>query len=862
MCLRALDVLPEALEARKEAGKLYRQLLAGVPGVTFQQIPAGLGTNHYQVSATIDAKSFGLSARRIYDALKAENVHCSADRMPCVAVNGKFSPHGSVGGDLKHSQMLATTSITLPISNSISLGTVRIICDLIKLIQRCTTNIREKRESDSARDPPSESADVIDLESKFRQHLTIPVLDDASVHSKFLVPRNYLPMHDISVDEFLERLKSQQQWSRGECVFKELRVDAIIGGAVILAPHSAGQPLDAINPVALDESGSSANVTLVPGVDGLVTVRKSASGYGIDGNGAPWLRRQSLFLRSSRAVKKTRMFVVPDTVTDNSGNVILVLPYIPSHSFVEMVFANVGAESIVKAVVNMFSRMATSVWTEGQEECSPYFIQKAHFARMRRRLKIARQQDKTLDRILKQETVILNGRRLSGFETVMKKLECHPRLAKISPKILGEIHGDLNIHNVLSRLDPEEDEPLALIDPRGVSLLGSSDDKTFERGDYCYDISKLLFSLTGFSEIRKRFFDYSADDDSHKLTIQNHPGSDTMNGAAHMLIPALAANTLMKQWIHKVEHDGVRSFELRLRVGEAAHFVSDSACALGRDTPWEIVPLFLMGLEKLNDVIDLLEGEAELCINNAETLSGFECVPTGAEFGIAMIYHVLFDSQASNTKWPYDVLELSVENESVSTLQKLLCEMVGTYLPKRTAVFISTDPGECISNFPCVVIHPSNGVRGQTHMLAAATRRTIIAFFRDCRVPQWAIENLRIVHVSSTGSSSRSQLTARDNDKLLSPGIFGISPLHLALLQANQLPFPKPGRWVVENDSFFLLSKPLAMGGNELCLLAIERPKSSSSLSWRVCVDNSEQRDGLLLAKSFRDIGRMKMERG
>ncbi|CUS11819.1 unnamed protein product, partial [Tuber aestivum] len=308
----------------------------------------------------------------------------------------------------------------------------------------------------------------------------------------------------------------------------------------------------------------------------------------------------------------------------------------------------------------------------------------------------------------------------------------------------------------------------------------------------------MLFSLTGFSEIRKRLFDYSTDGDSHKLTIRQHPGSDTMNGAAHALIPAPASNEAMRQWINKVEHDGARSFELRVRVGEAAHFVADSACALGRDTQWDIVPLFLMGLEKLNDVMDLLEGKAELSTDS----------PEPAEFGTAMIHHTLFDLQTLNAEWPYDVLEVSVKNESASTLQQLLYEMVGTYLPKGTAVYISTDPVESVSHSPCVVIHPSNGVRGQTHMLAVATRRTT-AFFRDGGVPQSTIDKLRIVHISSTGSSSRSQLAARDNDKLLSPGSFGISPLQLALLQANQLPFPKPGRWVVENDSFFLLGRPL-----------------------------------------------------
>lgn len=80
------------------------------------------------------------------------------------------------------------------------------------------------------------------------------------------------------------------------------------------------------------------------------------------------------------------------------------------------------------------------------------------------------------------------------------------------------------------------------------------------------------------------------------------------------------------------------------------------------------------------------------------------------------------------------------------------------------------------------------------------------------------INALRIIYISSTGASSRSQLTARSNDKLLSPGSFGISPLKLAVMQANQLPFPRPGRWVVENDAFFLPSRPSLFSGGELCL--------------------------------------------
>lgn len=41
---------------------------------------------------------------------------------------------------------------------------------------------------------------------------------------------------------------------------------------------------------------------------------------------------------------------------------------------------------------------------------------------MRRRVKIARVKDETLDKILGQETVTLNGGQLDGFESIMKKL--------------------------------------------------------------------------------------------------------------------------------------------------------------------------------------------------------------------------------------------------------------------------------------------------------------------------------------------------------------------------------------------------------------------------------------------------------
>ena len=187
----------------------------------------------------------------------------------------------------------------------------------------------------------------------------------------------------------------------------------------------------------------------------------------------------------------------------------------------------------------------------------------------------------------------------------------------------------------------------------------------------------------------------------------------------------------MRKWIDKVEPDSVWSFELRARLGEAAHFVANCACALGRNAPQEVVPLFLMGLEKLNSVLNLINGIRELSTENPEPPFDFEAQLESAEFGAVVIQKTIFGLHRSSTEiLPYNVLEVSVKAESAGVARELFREMTRAYLPEGTPVYLSTEPSGPIaasslsSLFPCVLIHPSNGVRGQTHMVAAATQRT------------------------------------------------------------------------------------------------------------------------------------------
>ncbi|KAF9069243.1 hypothetical protein BDP27DRAFT_1325861 [Rhodocollybia butyracea] len=845
--LRALDELPGALEARTKAGNTYRQLLSDTPGITFQCLPPGSGANYYQLSLTVDAESFGLEAKILSEALQAENVLCSTERMLCLGNMSRLLQSCKVG-DLPVSQALGRNSITLPIFNQLTPEMCGTICSVVKAIQEQSAVIIASGRSSSgvlrplSSQPNGQAGNVIDIASKFRDCSVVHIIDDErgftasgndeSVPLTVLVPRKYLAEHKISFDELHRRLLSKHSWSWGDKVMYDLVVYAKNGGTLFLSQRGQGHSQ------IMDESGCSAHVALVIGRGGELVIQKTCSNDGIDGNGRPWLRRQKRFLAASIAVKETDIFVKPLEFTETEDGVVsITFPYVPSHSLAEMAFASMGATPLLTVLADLLGEMATSVWNKGVCDAPVEFIEQAHFSRMKRRIEIACAQVPLLEKVISYESIMLNGRRLLGFERVLKALSRHSSITEIGPRKLGEIHGDLNIYNILCQLEPDANRPVVLIDPRGVPLLDeyANSLKAFEPGDYCYDLSKLKFSLSGFAEIRKGLFNFLCEGQSFNLIWKNHPGLDTMVGANRGFFKMLSSSEKLRQWVETVEPSGFQSMELRVLLGEAAHFVADSACALGRDKKEEVLPLFLIGLEKLNDVLELIEGESE--------------VKLPALLGLGSL----------DINWTWDVMEVLVKFESTTTAQQLLGELVGTHLPEGTGVYVSTDP---IANarFPCVLIHPFEGVRGQTHAVISGIRRTS-AFLRDTGVSQEMIDRLRIVTVASTGASTGLQYTSRQNDKLLSPGPWGISPLKLSVLQANQLFFPRAGRWVVENDSFFVLSRALRVGGDGLCLLASKRPASGPS-SWRVCIESTDEIDGLTIATGFREIGPDEKETG
>ena len=167
----------------------------------------------------------------------------------------------------------------------------------------------------------------------------------------------------------------------------------------------------------------------------------------------------------------------------------------------------------------------------------------------------------------------------------------------------------------------------------------------------------------------------------------------------------------------------------------------------------------------------------------------------------------------------WDITEVLVKRESVDLTCKLLRSAIGSYLPSKTQVYV---PGQSDSrseiSFPCILVHSFNRNYSQLNALSESITRTK-AFLKKGGVAKKETQQLRILSIPSTGRSTRNQVFCRANDKLLMPGPRGTSLILMLIAVAYQLDFPDPGRWVINNDGVFLLSKKLHFSGKNLGVL-------------------------------------------
>jgi hypothetical protein len=167
----------------------------------------------------------------------------------------------------------------------------------------------------------------------------------------------------------------------------------------------------------------------------------------------------------------------------------------------------------------------------------------------------------------------------------------------------------------------------------------------------------------------------------------------------------------------------------------------------------------------------------------------------------------------------WDITEILVKRESVDLTCRLLQSAIGSYLPSKTQIYVSSESYSGVDiTFPCILVHSFNRNYSQLNALSESITRTKM-FLENQGTGREEIQQLRILSIPSTGRSTRNQIYCRANDKLLMPGPKGIAPILMLIAVAYQLEFPCPGRWVINNDGVFLLSKKLCFSGHHLGVL-------------------------------------------
>ncbi|MBD0669760.1 DegT/DnrJ/EryC1/StrS family aminotransferase [Streptomyces sp. CBMA156] len=130
MGTHALRSLPRWLDVRRALVERYRSRLAGLPGLDFQQLPAGAASSYKDLGIRVDGARFGMSRDALSERLHRENV--SNRRYFSPALHQQTAYRGvPVGTELSVTEELASSVITLPLFSHMPADLVDEICDLV-----------------------------------------------------------------------------------------------------------------------------------------------------------------------------------------------------------------------------------------------------------------------------------------------------------------------------------------------------------------------------------------------------------------------------------------------------------------------------------------------------------------------------------------------------------------------------------------------------------------------------------------------------------------------------------------------------------------------------------------------------------
>lgn len=264
-----------------------------------------------------------------------------------------------------------------------------------------------------------------------------------------------------------------------------------------------------------------------------------------------------------------------------------IMPYYKDKiSIHKMICENIECKDVISRI---FGDMFSFVYLQNIKGAKQDFTIKRNICRVRARMQECERLDKIFYDMSQYGEVIVNGKKLHGYNVIMNKIVSNPRLLQhISPIVSSLTHDDLTIENVIVG-----ENKYIIIDPRGIADTG-------EYRDYIYDIAKFTLTLSGFTTIKYNMFNV----DQHKNVITYKLNENLQNKYDMYYSYVLEVS---KTLIEKFFAEDIYWKE-RLLFSEGCHYLADIACRMYNGDEFEkLIALYARGLEVLNSFYEKVQ---------------------------------------------------------------------------------------------------------------------------------------------------------------------------------------------------------------------------------------------------------------
>ena len=134
VALASLRGLEARIDERNELVASYREALAGLPGISFPEVPEGDRSTFKDFTLLVDPQAFGISATALAMALSAEGVETRRYYAPPVHAMQAYRGLAATNGSLPVTEMASARVLTLPLWNGMSRDDAEGVAEAIERI--------------------------------------------------------------------------------------------------------------------------------------------------------------------------------------------------------------------------------------------------------------------------------------------------------------------------------------------------------------------------------------------------------------------------------------------------------------------------------------------------------------------------------------------------------------------------------------------------------------------------------------------------------------------------------------------------------------------------------------------------------